>query len=56
VGVSEGEDFLLSAGQALRVRGLLIAGSAGDDVGYACVDCYMLNREGREIDRPVNRD
>jgi hypothetical protein len=56
VGVSEGDDFLLSAGQALRVRGLLIAGSAGDDVGYACVDCYMLNREGREIDRPVIRD
>ena len=34
VGVSEGDDFLLSAGQALKVRRLLIAGNAGDDFGY----------------------
>jgi|GEM_PF-5291206 hypothetical protein len=48
--------FLLSVVQALKVRGLLIAGNAGDDVGYGWVDGYMLNREGREIDRSVNRD
>ncbi len=48
--------FLLSVVQALKVRGLFIAGNAGDDVGYGWVDGDMLNREGREIDRPVNRD
>lgn len=48
--------FLLSVVQALKVRGLFIAGNAGDDVGYGWVDGYMLNREEREIDRSVNRD
>ena len=47
---------MLSVGQALKLGGLLIAGNAGDDVGYGWVDGYMLNREGREIDRSLNRD